>query len=360
MKKIILVAGARPNFMKIAPLMRIMQQEYASGFNPILVHTGQHYDYEMSQAFLEDLDIRRPDYLLGVGPGSHAVQTARVMTAFEEVCLAERPDLVLVVGDVNSTLACALVAKKLEIGLAHVEAGLRSRDLSMPEEINRLVTDVLADFLFVSEQSGVVNLQNEGRPAGAIHFVGNVMVDTLFWVLAGLANRTEEKRGPFAVMTLHRPANVDDEAKLREIMEAIRVVARDLPVDFPVHPRTRQRLEAAGLVAGLQESGVYLLPPLPYRAFLSLWKDAALVLTDSGGLQEETTALGIPCLTIRDNTERPVTVTDGTNVLAGTTFAGIMAAYEEFKATGGKKGRIPQFWDGKAGSRIIQVLDTEL
>lgn len=360
-KKIILVSGARPNFIKIAPLMRVMQRHYAARLKAILVHTGQHYDYEMSQAFFEDLEIRQPDYFLGVGPGSHAVQTARIMMAFEDVCHKEQPDLVAVVGDVNSTVACALVARKLGIRVAHVEAGLRSRDLSMPEEINRLVTDVLSDFLFVSEKSGVANLQQEGKPASAIFFVGNVMVDTLYRQLARLA-KLEDKNpaGPFAVMTLHRPSNVDHDPKLREIMEAIRVIADDLPVHFPVHPRTRQRLEATGLLTRLHQSGIEFLPPLPYQAFLRLWKDAALVLTDSGGLQEETTALGISCITIRENTERPVTITEGTNMLAGTTFSGIMAAYEEYKTTGGKKGRVPELWDGKAAERIVKVLAANL
>jgi UDP-N-acetylglucosamine 2-epimerase (non-hydrolysing) len=355
-KKIILVAGARPNFMKIAPLIRVIEESYGARLNPLIVHTGQHYDYEMSQAFFEDLELKRPDYFLGVGPGSHAVQTARIMMAFEEVLIKEAPDLVVVVGDVNSTVACALVAKKMGIKVAHVEAGLRSRDLTMPEEINRMVTDVLADYLFVSEKSGLANLQQEGRPPEAIHFVGNVMVDTLLQQVAVLGETPGKRPGPYAVLTLHRPGNVDVEAKLPEIMAAIAVIAKELPVEFPAHPRTRQRLEAFGLVARLGESGVNLLPPLPYKAFLRLWKDAALVLTDSGGLQEETTALGVPCITIRDNTERPVTVTAGTNILAGTDYQGIISAYETFKSTGGKKGRVPELWDGKAAARIVAIL----
>jgi UDP-N-acetylglucosamine 2-epimerase (non-hydrolysing) len=352
-----MVAGARPNFMKIAPLMRILQSRYAGQLQGILVHTGQHYDYDMSQAFFDDLEIRPPDYYLGVGSASHAVQTAQIMIAFETVCLKARPDVVVVVGDVNSTLACALVAKKLGIEAAHVEAGLRSFDLTMPEEINRMVTDVLADFLFVSEKSGVINLKLEGKPDAAIHLVGNVMIDTLYFQLARLAeteNQTPKPAAPFAVLTLHRPANVDDEAKLREIMGALAEIAADLPIYFPVHPRTRQRLEALGF-SGVA-ANINLLPPLPYRAFLRLWQDAALVLTDSGGMQEETTALGIPCLTLRDNTERPITVAEGTNILAGTTAATILAAYASFKATGGKKGRIPELWDGKAAERIMRIL----
>ncbi len=355
-KKIILVAGARPNFIKIAPLLRVIDQSYSDHLHPIIVHTGQHYDYEMSQAFFEDLELRRPDYFLGVGPGSHAVQTARIMTAFEEVCTREKPEIVVVVGDVNSTLACALVAKKMGIQVAHVEAGLRSRDLTMPEEINRMVTDVLADYLFVSERSGLANLQHEGRPPETVHFVGNVMVDTLFFQLASLEEAPGNRPQPYAVLTLHRPANVDADAKLREIMEAIALIARDLPVEFPAHPRTRQRLEALGLAPGLENRRINLLPPLPYKTFLRLWKDAALVLTDSGGLQEETTALGVPCITIRENTERPVTITEGTNILGGTDYQGILAAYETFNSTGGKKGRVPELWDGQAAARIVAIL----
>ena len=361
MHKLLIIAGARPNFMKIAPLIRVINLGFANCFQDLIVHTGQHYDYEMSQAFFEDLEVRRPDYFLGVGSGSHAVQTAKIMMAFESVCLQEKPDMAVVVGDVNSTLACALVAQKLGIGVAHVEAGLRSNDLSMPEEINRKVTDLLADLLFVSERSGIINLKNEGKPESAIHFVGNVMVDTLFLQLAKIKNLSDQVAGltrPFAVMTLHRPSNVDEGEKLAEIMGAIAVIAKDLPIYFPVHPRTREQLRRHGLDQG--HAGLTLLPPLSYLDFLRLWKDANLVLTDSGGLQEETTALGIPCLTIRENTERPVTIEAGTNILAGTTAAGIMAAYESFRKTGGKKGRIPELWDGKAAERIVSILAAKL
>jgi UDP-N-acetylglucosamine 2-epimerase (non-hydrolysing) len=355
--KLIMVAGARPNFMKIAPIRRILQEGYAGKITGILVHTGQHYDYEMSQAFFDDLELPPPDYYLGVGSASHAVQTAQIMMAFEKVCLKEHPEVVMVVGDVNSTAACALVAKKLGIGVAHVEAGLRSYDLTMPEEINRMVTDVLADYLFVSERSGILNLKKEGKPDDAIHLVGNVMIDTLYFQLSRLAETEdpgELPRQPFAVLTLHRPANVDEEKKFREIMGALEFIAADLPIYFPVHPRTRQRLEALGRPG--EGENIHLLPPLPYRAFLRLWKDAALVLTDSGGMQEETTALGIPCLTLRENTERPITIEEGTNILAGTSSATILAAYESFKTSGGKKGRLPELWDGKAADRIVRVL----
>jgi UDP-N-acetylglucosamine 2-epimerase (non-hydrolysing) len=355
-KKITLVAGARPNFMKIAPILRAL--DHLNRINQLLVHTGQHYDYEMSQAFFDDLEIRRPDHFLEVGSSGHAVQTAAIMVAFEKVCLAERPDVVVVVGDVNSTVACALVAKKLGIAVAHVEAGLRSRDLTMPEEINRMVTDVLSDFLFVSERSGIDNLRNEGKSEDSIHFVGNVMVDTLYYHLSRareLRNGIEKPEGPFAVLTLHRPSNVDDAEKLGEIMGAMAEIAREFPVYFPAHPRTRKTLEAFGLVDELQSQRIMLFPPLPYLSFLALWKDAAFVMTDSGGLQEETTALGIPCITIRENTERPVTVEEGTNILAGTSRAGILAAYESCRQ-GGKTGRIPELWDGRAAERIVAVL----
>lgn len=357
MRKLLIIAGARPNFMKIAPIIRAIHLGFADKLTEIIVHTGQHYDYEMSQAFFEDLEIGKPDYFLGVGSGSHAIQTAKIMIAFEEVCLKEKPDLVIVVGDVNSTLACALVAKKLGLAVAHVEAGLRSHDLTMPEEINRKVTDLLADYLFVSEKSGIINLRKEGKPEDSLYFVGNVMVDTLFNQLGKIKNMESKINGlekPFAVLTLHRPSNVDGAEKLQEIMGAIATIAKDLPVYFPVHPRTREQLQRIGMDKSW--SGITLLSPLPYLEFLCLWKDASLVLTDSGGLQEETTALGIPCLTLRENTERPITIEEGTNMLAGTSASEILAAYESFKTSGGKKGRIPELWDGKAAERIVAVL----
>jgi len=359
MEKLILVAGARPNFMKIAPLLREIDHHWKDQLRGILVHTGQHYDYEMSQAFFDDLEITPPSYSLGVGSESHAVQTARIMMAFEEVCFKERPDIVMVVGDVNSTVACALVAKKLQIGVAHVEAGLRSRDLSMPEEINRMVTDVLSDWLFVSEESGVFNLRAEGKVESSIYYVGNIMIDTLFHQLSRLNNSNDNfKRpeGPYAVMTLHRPNNVDDKGKLQEILEAIQEIGQELPVYFPVHPRTRQRMEEFSIIEKFNNPKILLLPPLSYKDFLRLWKDAHLVLTDSGGLQEETTALGVPCFTIRENTERPITIEKGTNILVGTTGTGILSAYEDFKKGISKKGRIPKYWDGKTSQRIISTL----
>jgi len=284
------------------------------------------------------------------------------MLGFEDICLQERPHQVVVVGDVNSTVACALVAKKLGISVAHVEAGLRSFDLTMPEEINRMVTDVLSNLLFVSERSGIDNLKKEGKSLESIHFVGNVMIDTLYFHLAYLDKLEEtstKPAGPFAVLTLHRPSNVDDRDKLAEIIGVLSEIAKELPIYFPVHPRTRERIEASNLMSKISQTNIVLMPPLAYLSFLRLWRGASLVLTDSGGLQEETTALGIPCITIRENTERPITVEEGTNNLAGTDAVGIWAAFKSFKKNKGRKGKIPQYWDGKASERIVRVLAQE-
>ena len=361
--KIILVAGARPNFMKVAPLVRHLGK-WDEDVVWQLVHTGQHYDYEMSKVFFDELEIPKPGYFLGAGSGSHAKQTAKIMLEFEKVCLKEKPDVVAVVGDVNSTLACSVTAKKLGIKVAHVEAGLRSRDMTMPEEINRIVTDAIADYLFVTEKSGVDNLKREGRNNRDIYFVGNVMIDTLYHQLNKLEtdNNSENykidsiKGNPFAVVTLHRPSNVDERSTLKGILNALVLISKDMPVVFPVHPRTNKNIEAFDLMELITDSDIKLLPPMPYIDFLKLWKDASLVLTDSGGLQEETTALGIPCFTIRENTERPVTIEQGTNTLVGISKDGILAAYKEFRNNGSKKGKVPKYWDGKAAQRIIAVL----
>ena len=352
--KLLIVAGARPNFMKIAPIVRALssrplevggQGGGGSAFHHTwkLVHTGQHYDHGMSKVFFDELEIPEPDFHLECGSGSHAEQTARVMVAFEKVCLAERPDAVIVVGDINSTMACAITARKLGIKVAHVEAGLRSGDMTMPEEINRIVTDSISDWLFVTEKSGIANLRREGHTDTQIHFVGNVMIDTLLHQVGKLERERAkaptpapsttpagDTSRPYAVVTLHRPSNVDDAPTLRGILEALAVIADDLPVIFPVifpvHPRTRRMIDEFGLAGIVADAAITLLDPLPYQAFLALWKDAALVLTDSGGLQEETTALGIPCFTLRENTEWPITVEEGTNVLVGTTKGKILAA----------------------------------
>lgn len=361
MKSIHLIAGARPNFMKIAPLVRAMDTR-KDEITYKIVHTGQHYDRAMSDVFFEELGIPLPDYHLGCGGGSHAEQTAKIMVAYEKLCLEEKPDIVVVVGDVNSTLACSIVAKKLDITVAHVEAGLRSGDRRMPEEINRLVTDAITDLFFVTEPSGVEHLRREGQPEAAIHHVGHVMVDNVIFQRdrlegagLGLGESTayKQKHPRYGVVTLHRPSNVDEEDALRGIMGALRELSEDLPLVFPVHPRTRANIERFEIDPGPE---VTLLSPMAYMDFLNLWKDAALVLTDSGGLQEETTALGVPCITARENTERPITVDEGTNVLAGTDPAEILAAAKEILKSGGKQGRRPELWDGHAAERIVEIL----
>ena len=364
MKSIYLVAGARPNFMKIAPIVRALQAHGGLAFK--IIHTGQHYDREMNDVFFEELGIPQPDVFMAAGGGSHAQQTGKIMMAFEDLCLAKRPDAVLVVGDVNSTLACSIVAKKLNIPVAHVEAGLRSGDMGMPEEINRLVTDSISDWFFVTEPSGVEHLRREGKPDAAIHYVGHVMVDNVLFQAEKLA-RTDTSRfetsgfkaahsGPgqrYGVITLHRPSNVDNAAMMARIGGALKEIASELPLIFPVHPRTRANLEKFGIDLG---PNITLTGPQAYMAFLNLWKDAAVVLTDSGGMQEETTALGVPCITIRENTERPVTVDEGSNVLAGTDPAVIVAQARKILRGEGKQGRRPRLWDGNAAVRIVDVL----
>jgi len=365
--KLLLVAGARPNFMKIAPLIHELKSrsnEPGTGCHQLswkLVHTGQHYDYEMSRVFFEDFDIPEPDYFLNVGSGSHAEQTARIMIEFEKVCQSEAPDVVVVVGDVNSTLACSITAKKLNIKVAHVEAGLRSGDMTMPEEINRIVTDSISDLLFVSEPSGLENLKKEGKAAGHVHHVGNIMIDTLHYCLRKLSGLQADGltvMKPYAVCTLHRPSNVDSPEILTGILNALAEISKDMPVLFPIHPRTQKNIEACGLMHIIERSNIKTLPPQSYLDFLALWKDAALVLTDSGGLQEETTALGIPCFTIRENTERPITIEEGSNLLVGTTHQGILNAYADFKKGLRKTGRIPVLWDGRTAQRLVNILLT--
>jgi UDP-N-acetylglucosamine 2-epimerase (non-hydrolysing) len=356
--KMLLIAGARPNFMKVAPVMEALAR--VDGVRQMLVNTGQHYDDTMAGGFLRELNLPRPDCDLGVGSASHAVQTAKVMMAFEAICLEHRPDLVVVVGDVNSTMAASLVAAKLLIPIAHVEAGLRSFDRTMPEEVNRIVTDRLADVLLTPSRDGDENLKREGVAAERIHFVGNVMIDTLFRhlplaTLDRVRDRIDVCEGEYAVLTLHRPSNVDQPDAFRGIIRAVRAVASRMPVVFPVHPRTRQRLAEFSLASELE--GIILTEPLGYIDFLSLTSHARIILTDSGGLQEESTALGIPCLTLRDNTERPVTVTHGTNRVVGTRYEDIVAGVELALTSSGPK-RIPELWDGCAGARIAAVLES--
>lgn len=375
MKKVLLVAGARPNFMKIAPVLRALGK--FPHIKPIIVHTGQHYDDNMSGAFFRDLGIKNPDYHLEANSGSHAVQTADIMVKFEEVCLKESPDLVIVVGDVNSTVAAGLVAKKLHIKLAHIEAGLRSGDRMMPEEINRLATDAITDLYFTTEPEGSKNLLNEGVSIDKVHFAGHVMIDNLFYQLSKLKDdeRTlstftlkNNLKKPYICMTMHRPSNVDNKKTLTELITAISELSKDVPVVFPCHPRTAKMLQTFGLMHLFNKepandhitSGLLLSPPLGYNEFLYLWKDAALVLTDSGGLQEETTALKIPCITMRENTERPVTVTDGSNEVIGTDPAKILLFGKKALSGIWKKSTIPQLWDGKASERIAEIIATEL
>jgi UDP-N-acetylglucosamine 2-epimerase (non-hydrolysing) len=360
MMKVLLIAGARPNFMKIAPIYR-----EALKHNQVqckIVHTGQHYDYEMSEAFFEDLELPKPDFFLNAGSGSHAIQTARIMVAFEELCRNEMPDLIIVVGDVNSTLACSVVAKKLLIKVAHVEAGLRSFDLTMPEEINRMVTDAISDFFFVTEESGAANLIQEGKSRNRIHFVGNVMIDNLFYQVGKLnGNMSEhyktakikEKTENYAFLTLHRPSNVDTKSGFSEIADALNLIAAKMPILFPVHPRTKKMMDEFNLRLS---DNISLFSPLSFKESLFLWKDARVVLTDSGGLQEETTALGVPCVTIRENTERPITIEMGTNILAGTKKESILKAFEQALSKPRNPFKVPPKWDGKAAERIWKIL----
>jgi UDP-N-acetylglucosamine 2-epimerase (non-hydrolysing) len=412
--KIMFVVGARPNFMKAAPLIAAIRERNRKGaislpdeqpmeaekIHGILVHTGQHYDESMSGSFFVDLELPQPDIHLGIGSGSHAVQTAEIMQRFEEVLLGEKPDAVVVVGDVNSTLACALVAAKISYDsngtrplIAHVEAGLRSFDRAMPEEVNRILTDHLSDLLFVTEESGIQNLKHEGVPHDKIYFVGNTMIDSLLTyrdraeksaVLdeLGLRSRSHGHSSPngasrYALLTLHRPSNVDDRNTFLSILEGLEELSRSCPIVFSAHPRTRKRIAEFGLEHFFQlhdrslsnngasaahtenDSGIRMLEPLGYLDFLCLMKHAALVVTDSGGIQEETTCLGVPCVTVRENTERPVTVTCGTNMIAGTRSENIREAVKA-QANRQASGRVPEKWDGKAGVRIIEAIATEV
>lgn len=380
--KIINIVGARPNFMKIAPLMAEYRRQ--SSIEPLLVHTGQHYDERMSDLFFRDLGIPEPDINLGIGSGSHAIQTAEIMRAFEPVVLEHKPDLVLVVGDVNSTIACGLVAVKLGVRLVHVEAGLRSRDRSMPEEINRILTDAISDMLFCTERAGVDNLLAEGVASDKIHLVGHVMIDTLlqhleraqkstilddlckrgcFGKTVGRSLQSDGRTvGPsdgdgFAVLTLHRPSNVDDPAVFSRILDALEVIQRDMPVFFPVHPRTRKNIASLGFQTKVEVlANLHLLDPIGYLDFLKLQSCATIVLTDSGGIQEETTVLKVPCLTLRENTERPVTAEIGSNQIVGTDPTRIVEAYQKVMSGKWREPQVPPLWDGRAAERIVKVL----
>lgn len=354
--KIICVVGARPNFMKIAPIMRECANN--KDLQAFLVHTGQHYDKMMKHSFFDQLGIPEPDIDLEVGSGSHAVQTAEVMKRFEVVLDKQLPDAVLVVGDVNSTIACSLVAVKKHIPVIHVEAGLRSYDREMPEEINRVLTDQISSLLFTTEESAAANLQKEGITGDKVQFVGNVMIDTLFYQLdnakplSDILNAEIEKQR-YALLTMHRPSNVDNRDTLSGLLQVIAQLSRQIPIVFPVHPRTEKQIETFGLQSFFDTPGIIRLAPVGYDQMIGLMSNAKLVLTDSGGIQEETTALGVPCLTLRENTERPITVTQGTNTVVGTDPEKIRGAFDEIMQSGGKSGHIPKYWDGKASERIV-------
>ena len=359
------IVGARPNFMKMAPIMKAF--DVHGGFTARLIHTGQHYDVEMNAVFFDQLGLPQPDLNLEIGSGSQTVQTARIMVGLEEAFEADRPDLLLLVGDVNSTVAAALVGAKMRIPLAHVEAGLRSFDMDMPEEINRLVTDRLSDLLLTTERAAGPQLESEGVRPEAIHFVGNVMIDTQLANLDkaipvaetvachahGMADSLAES---YALVTLHRPSNVDDPEQLAGLLEVLGELAERMPVIFTLHPRTKARVEANGQMALLQKPGILAVPPLSYFEMQGAIRTATVVVTDSGGLQEETTALGVPCLTVRDNTERPITIIEGTNTLVGSSPDALRAELERLARGESKRGRIPELWDGKAAERIAAVI----
>jgi len=364
--KIICVVGARPNFMKIAPIMVQLKKD-GSRFDPFLVHTGQHYDADMKHRFFDQLGIPEPDIDLGVGSGTHSEQTAEIMKRFESVLDEQQPAAILVVGDVNSTIACALVAVKKDIRVIHVEAGLRSYDRAMPEEINRVLTDQISDLLFTTERQAHDNLHREGIADERIQFVGNVMIDTLLGHLqqaVPLEQTLSEvgqgdecfAEGEFALLTLHRPSNVDNRETLHRLLSVVSDISQKLPVIFPVHPRTANRIEQFSLESLIDTPRICRLKPLGYLELLGVMSKAKLVLTDSGGIQEETTALGVPCITLRENTERPITVTEGTNTIVGTNVEKICQAVNEVLINGGKTGCIPEYWDGKAAERIVSVL----
>ena len=355
-----LVAGARPNFIKSAPLLRQLQL-HPERFETLLVHTGQHYNYELSQLFFEQLKMRKPDIYLDVGSGSHAFQTAQIMIKVEELLIEQKPDLVIVFGDVNSTMAAAIVAAKLCIDIAHVEAGLRSFDNTMPEEINRIITDRLSQYLFVTEESGIRNLQNEGTADSRIFFAGNIMIDSLIdnFKLAGkstILNELSLKPREYAALTLHRPANVDDEATLKKIFAILAKIGKSISIVFPCHPRTHKRLKEFGLLNNINKDSLKIIEPIGYLDFLKLQSESKFVLTDSGGIQEETTYMRIPCITLRENTERPVTVEAGSNTLTGIDKAKILDAVNQIISGNYKAGSVPELWDGQAAKRIVDVL----
>ena len=362
---VVCVVGARPNYMKMAPLLRAIKAQPAMP-KPVLIHTGQHYDFDLNDRLFADLELPAPDLNLEVGSATHAMQTAEVLKRFEPVIDQYHPSCIVVVGDVNSTLACSLVAAKKGVPIVHVEAGLRSFDRSMPEEINRVLTDQLAAWLYTTERNASANLAREGISEERVHFVGNLMIDSLLAALpkaisalelfdrAGLDTKWASATHGYAAVTLHRPSNVDDEETLSDIVATFAEVAQRMPVIWPVHPRTRANIDKFGLERSLQSHRVACLPSQGYLEMIGLMRGATLVLTDSGGVQEETTALGVPCLTMRSNTERPITVEEGTNTLVGTSRSRILTVVDDVIRNGGKRGRIPEYWDGRTAPRIAQ------
>ncbi|MBN2482055.1 MAG: UDP-N-acetylglucosamine 2-epimerase (non-hydrolyzing) [Bacteroidales bacterium] len=359
MKKVISVVGARPNFIKIAPVHKAFEA-YRNSVTHLICHTGQHFDEKLSRIFFDDLEMPQPDFYLGVGSASHAEQTARIMIEFEKVLLDEKPDMIIVPGDVNSTMAASLVASKMGTGIAHIEAGLRSFDRTMPEEINRIVTDSLSDLLFVSEMSGMKNLSNEGISGDKVFFAGNVMIDSLVHYQPRFSRSHIHRKlgiepGNYILTTFHRPANVDHREGLSKLVEFLNTCATYRNVIFAVHPRTDKMLKQYDLKDRFSKN-VLLTEPLGYIEFLALIQKASLVVTDSGGIQEETTFLSVPCITIRDNTERPVTVSEGTNYLAGTQLKGVERLVEDILKGSAKKGKIPELWDGKTAERIVKIV----
>lgn len=358
--KIITIAGARPNFIKIAPLCRAFNKR-KDRFEHLICHTGQHFDRNMSKIFFEQLEMPEPDFNLGVGGGSHADQTARIMIEFEKILNQHKPDLILVPGDVNSTLACSVVGSKLGIKIGHVEAGLRSFDRGMPEEINRIVTDVLSDYLFISEESGLANLRQEGLAEDKLHFVGNIMIDSLIHFLptieqSVILDKMNLRAGEYTLLTFHRPSNVDSRSSLTQLVDMLNHLTGKTKLVFPVHPRTRKNLEEFDLISKLSEE-ILTLDPIGYIDFLALTKSANLLITDSGGIQEETTYLGVQCITVRNNTERPVTVTTGTNQLIGTELDAVEKAALDVLDGNIKTGAIPEKWDGLTAERIVDIID---
>ena len=357
--KIISVVGARPNFIKIAPIHKAFKNLNDSVDHKIC-HTGQHFDEKMSKVFFDELEMPKPYFYLGVAGGSHAYQTARIVLAFEEVLDAEKPDIIIVPGDVNSTMACSLVASKLGIKIAHVEAGLRSFDRDMPEEINRVLTDVLSDYLFVTEKSGIDNLKREGVDSGKIHFSGNVMIDSLVYYMpkinsSAILNHFNINEKEYVVATFHRPSNVDNIESLNRLISFLNSIAKNKTVLFPVHPRTMHKLKEFNLLSDIDKN-IKITEPIGYIDFLKLVKNAALIITDSGGIQEESTFLQVPCITVRNNTERPVTIDVGTNYLAGTDFKKVASIASEILSGNSKEGSIPELWDGKAAKRIVEII----